>query len=48
MLKQYKEKKNCFTGLTTKDNTSQLTHIVGGVCGGVMGAMVSKVNNYTS
>lgn len=36
------------TGLTTKDNISQLTHIVGGVCGGVMGAMVSKDKNYTS
>jgi membrane associated rhomboid family serine protease len=27
-------------GLTTKDNISHLTHILGGVCGGVMGAMV--------
>ncbi|WP_312370421.1 rhomboid family intramembrane serine protease [Lachnoclostridium sp.] len=27
-------------GLTAKDNISHLTHILGGVCGGVMGAMV--------
>ena len=29
-------------GLFTKDNVSQLTHIIGGVCGGVFGYLLTK------
>ena len=30
------------TGLFTQDNISQLTHIVGGICGGVFGKVYLK------
>lgn len=33
------------TGLFTKDNISQLTHIIGGICGGVFGKLHLKGRN---
>lgn len=32
------------TGITAKDNISQFTHIVGGVCGCIMGAYMNRKN----
>lgn len=29
-------------GLTVRDNISQLTHIIGGICGGALGALLSN------
>ena len=32
-------------GLTVQDNISQLTHIIGGICGGAFGALICKERN---
>jgi membrane associated rhomboid family serine protease len=34
-------------GITTQDNISQLTHIVGGLCGAVLGFAMSKIGRRT-
>jgi rhomboid protease GluP len=34
--------KEIVTGLTVADNISQLTHIFGGLCGGIFGFMITK------